>query len=105
MVVATPPKMTVDEFFKLHGGELNVELVRGQVVRYPIPGVEHGRICTNASFELESFLRLNRLGRTFSNDTFVRISADTLRGGDVCYWSYAKYPRETPLAKGATDIP
>ncbi len=105
MVVATPPKLTAEEFFKLHGGESNVDLVRGVVVRYPMPGVEHGRICTNASFELESFLRTSRLGRTFSNDTFVRVGPDTLRGGDVCYWSYAKYPREKPLAKGTTETP
>lgn len=105
MVVALPPKLTIDDFFRLHGHELNVDLVRGQVVRYEMPGIELGRVCTNASFELETFLRATRLGRTFSNDTFVKVGTDTLRGADVCYWSFAKYPREKPLAKGAVEVP
>ncbi|MBN9117915.1 MAG: hypothetical protein J0I06_01905 [Planctomycetes bacterium] len=50
MVVATPPRLTVEEFFKLHGHESNVELVRGQVVRYLVPGAEHGSVTSIANF-------------------------------------------------------
>jgi hypothetical protein len=38
-VVATPPKMTVDEFFKLHESEAHVDLVRGQVGSIPYPAL------------------------------------------------------------------
>ena len=104
MVVATPPALTIDEFLRLHGGELGVELVRGQVVRYPVPGAEHGRVCINAAFEVEQFLRKNRTGRAFANDTFVRVSDGTLRGADVCFWSYAKLPKEASVPDGVIEV-
>lgn len=105
MVVATPPKMTVEEFFKLHGHESNVELVRGQVVRYPMPGTKHGSVCTNAAVALYEFVRANKLGRVMSNDTLIRITSDTTRGADVCYVSYAKLPKEQSLPEGVLDTP
>jgi Uma2 family endonuclease len=104
MVVATPPTMTVEEFFKLHGSESNVELVRGQVVRYPMPGAKHGRVCANAGFVFESYARQAQTGRTFSNDTLIRISPDTARGADVCYVSYAKLPAEQKLPEGVLEL-
>lgn len=104
MVVATPPKMTADEFFKLHGSESNVELVRGQVVRYPMPGAEHGYVCTNASFELTAFTRANPVGRVMGNDTLIRLSPDTTRGADVCFLSYATLPADQKLPKGLLEV-
>lgn len=104
MVIANPPTLTIDEFMRLHGGELNVELIDGQLVRYPMPGLLHGRVCTNAGFEFEAFARQSKLGRTFSNDTFVRVRDGTLRGGDVCYWSYARFPKDRPIPKVAHDV-
>lgn len=103
MVVATP-KLTVEEFFKLHGEESNVDLVRGHVVRYPMPGANHGRVCLNAAFELESFLRANKLGRVMSNDTLIRIANDTTRGADVCVVSYAKLSAGQRLPVGVLEI-
>lgn len=105
MVVANPRTMSVDEFLKLHGGELNIDLIDGQIVRYPMPGAEHGRVCMNAAYEVESFARQSKLGRAFSNDTFVRIRDGTLRGADVCYWSYARLPRESLIPEGVIEIP
>jgi Uma2 family endonuclease len=105
MVVASPPGMTVDEFLKRHGGELNVDLIDGLVVRYPMPGAEHGRVCTHAGFVFEAFARESKLGRTFTNDTFVRVRDGTLRGADVCYWSYDRLPREARIPKGAIETP
>src|SRR5438105_13391048 len=92
MVVVTPPKMTVEEFFKLHGSESNVDLVRGQVGRYPMPGTRHGVVCVNAAALVREFVKANKLGRVMSNDTHVRITPETALGADVCYVSYAKLP-------------
>lgn len=105
MVVATPPAMTIDEFLKLHGGELGVDLVRGRVVRYPVPGAKHGQVCLNAAVVVAEYTRATKLGRACSNDTFVRVAPDTLRGADVCYWSYARFPRESPTPDGIIDAP
>lgn len=104
MVVATPPKVTVEEFVQLHGHESNVELVRGTVVRYPMPGPKHGSVCTNAAVALHEFVRANKLGRVMSNDTFIRISADTIRGADVCFLSYAKLPVDQRLPVGTLEM-
>jgi Uma2 family endonuclease len=104
MVVATPPKMTVDEFFKLHGSESNVDLVRGAVVRYPVPGAEHGVVCTNAAVAIHQFVKANKLGRVMSNDTLIRLSADTTRGAGVCFLSYSKRPADQRLPAGILEI-
>jgi Uma2 family endonuclease len=92
MVVASPPGMTVAEFFKLHGHESGVELVRGQVVRCPMAGARHGVVCANAGSLVRDFVKANRLGRVMGNDTLIRITEYTTRGADVCYVSYAKLP-------------
>jgi Uma2 family endonuclease len=104
MVVATPPKLTAEEFFKLHGGESRVELVRGHVVRYPMPGARQGVICVNAGAIVRGFVRANKLGRVMGNDTLIRISSDTTRGADVCYASYAKLPADQRLPEGVLEV-
>ncbi len=100
---ATEPLMTAEEFLRLHGAETCVELVRGQVVRYPMPGGPHGYVCNNASAIITPFVREHGLGRVFSNDTFTktRVSEvkETLRGPDVAFVSYARMPKG-PIPNG-----
>ena len=104
MVVATPPTMTVEEFFKLHGNESNVDLVRGQIVRYAMPGAKHGSVCINAGGIIREFVKPKNLGRVMGNDTLIRISADTTRGADVCYLSYARLSADQKLPDGVLEI-
>lgn len=104
MVVALPPPLTVDDFFRLYGHESNVELVRGTVVRSPTPGAEHGAVASAADFELRGFARANKLGRVMSNDTLIRLATDTTRGADVCFLSYAKLPADQKLPKGVLEL-
>jgi Uma2 family endonuclease len=102
------PRLTIDEFLKQHGGELGVELVKGRVVRWPMPGARHGFVCLTAGSIIRDFVVGQKLGRVMSNDTFVKIRPDpdgTLRGGDVCYWSYAKLPREARSPEGVIEAP
>ncbi|MCE9565640.1 MAG: Uma2 family endonuclease [Planctomycetes bacterium] len=79
MVAVTPPAMTAEEFFKLHGNESNVDLVRGQVVRYPRPGIRHGVVCVNAGSILREFVRAKKLGRVLGNDTHIHITSTPKR--------------------------
>jgi Uma2 family endonuclease len=97
--------MTVEEFFRLHGHESNVELVRGQIVRHPMAGAKRGFINSNATALIRDFVRSHRLGRVMSNDTLVRVATDTARGADVCYVSYAKLPAGVPLPEGVLEVP
>jgi Uma2 family endonuclease len=100
---STEPLLTADEFMRRHGGETCIELVRGQVVRYPMPGGPHGYICNNASALITPFVREHDLGRVFSNDTFTRTrtkeTTSTLRGPDVAFVSYSRLPKG-PVPEG-----
>jgi len=96
--------MTVEEFFKLHGSDSNVDLVRGQVVRYSMAGAKHGSVCINAGAILREFARAKRIGRVMGNDTYIRISGDTTRGADVCYLGYAKLPAKKKLPDGVLKV-
>ena len=50
-----PTLMTAEEFIKLHGDESCAELVKGRVVRYPMPGAEHGEVCSKANYFLTQY--------------------------------------------------
>lgn len=103
MVVATP-KPTAEEFFERHGGESNVDLVRGIVVRYPAGGARKGIVNSSAGFEVHAFVKANRLGRVMSHDTHIRLSPDTVRGADVCFLSYTRRPANQKLPKGVLEV-
>jgi Uma2 family endonuclease len=103
----TEPDLTADDFMRQHGGETCVELVRGQVVRYPMPGGPHGLIAGNATALLHNSVREHGLGRVFSNDTFTRTrtkeTASTLRGPDVAFVSFARLPKG-PVPEGPLPV-
>lgn len=99
-----PPLMTAEEFVRLHGHESGVELVKGRLVRTPMPGAEHGEVCGNAFALVREVVKAAGLGRVMVNDTFVRTGPDTYRGADVCYVSFARLPKEQPTPKGPLDV-
>ncbi len=102
--LAPPPRslLTEVEFLERHGGENNIELVDGVVVRYPMPGGKHGRSCTKLSTRLDVYTETNALGRVVSCDTFVRVKSDPprVRGADVAYLSFAKWPAHLEIPDG-----
>jgi len=87
--------MTAEQFMAADLGDGAFELVRGEVVEMPPPMPEHGRVCGNAYFVLESYGRQSGLGYALSNDSGVLTERDpdTVRGADVCYYSHARWPR------------
>jgi Uma2 family endonuclease len=103
----TEPLLTADEFLRHHGGETCVELVRGQVVRYPMPGGPHGLVAGNATALLHNFVREHGLGRVFSNDTFtrtrIREATARLRGPDVAFVRFARLPKG-PVPEGPLPV-
>ena len=101
------PLLTAEEFLKLHGDESGVELVKGRLVRSPMPGGKHGQICGNAYFLLRAFVESRDLGRLMTNDTFVRVGTDpdTFRGADVCFLSYSRLPKNCEIPDGPIPVP
>ena len=99
---SAPPPMTGDEFFRLHGGESNVELVRGYVRRLPMPGGRHGEVCSKANYYLTQYAMEKGTGRVLGNDSLIRTgeNPDTHRGVDVCFISYARLAKDQPTPAG-----
>jgi Uma2 family endonuclease len=100
--------LTIDEFVRRHGGETNVELVRGIVVRYPMPGGKHGEVARKGAKFVGNFVDDHALGRVMSNDTFIVVRFDdppVIRGADACYLSYNTWPKDRPLPDGPLEVP
>ena len=93
--VAQPKLLTAEEFMAADLGEGNFELVRGEVIELPPAMPEHGRVCVNACFVLETYGRKSGYGYTLSNDSAVvtERGPDTVRGADVCFYSHSRWPR------------
>jgi len=93
--VSQPKLLTAEEFMAADLGEGTFELVRGEVIKLPPAMPEHGRVCGNAFYVLETYGRQTRSGYALSNDSAVLTERgpDTVRGADVCFYSHARWPR------------
>ena len=91
---SAPALISAAEFAKLHGGDRN-ELVLGYVQEVPMPMPKHGNTCFKAAYYIGDFAIRGDTGRVMTNDTFIQTHSnpDSVRGADVCYYSYEKLPR------------
>lgn len=93
--------LTAEEYAKMPDTGRPTELVRGRVVEMNVPGPWHGYVCVNFAGILRQFVVEHGLGRVMGNDSGVitERGPDTVRGADVCYYSFTRLPRG-PLARG-----
>ncbi len=106
MATATKSRITVDEFLAMDLGEGQHELVRGEIVAMtPPPSPEHGYYCGNIYAGLREFGRRTGHGYAVTNDSAVRIGADTVRGPDVAYYNAQRLPREQLGTRRADVLP
>ncbi|MFO0957279.1 MAG: Uma2 family endonuclease [Isosphaeraceae bacterium] len=99
--------ITAEEFGQRPDPGYPEELVRGRIVAMTPPDRGHGYVCGQAYYILRQFIDERDPGRVMSNDSAIitERSPDTVRGADVCYYSYARLPRGV-LAKGyGPEIP
>ncbi len=91
----TTKLLTAEEFMAADLGEGNFELVRGEVIQVPPTMPDHGRVCVNVVFALESYGRQTGYGYALGNDSAVvtERGPDTVRGADVCFYSEERWPR------------
>lgn len=91
--------LTAEEFASLSNGDLPRELVRGRLVELNQPMPRHGIICGRISGSLYKYLEQHNIGRMFTNDSGIRTSRspDSVRGADVCFYNYARYPTSSSL--------
>lgn len=107
MATTSKTLLTAEEFLDRYAGQGAFELVNGEVIEVS-PGMpEHGRVCANVSFVLESYGRQSSTGYTLSNDTAVLIKRDpdTVRGADVAFYSEARWPRRQAGSRLAPVVP
>jgi Uma2 family endonuclease len=96
--------LTAEEFAHLPDDGRRYELVRGVLVEMNMPKPRHGQVCGRVQAYVFMFCD-GRLGHVLSNDSGVvtERAPDTVRGADVCFYSYAKVPRG-PLGNDYLDV-
>ena len=82
------------------------ELVEGKLYEMPPPGPRHGYITSNVAFLIETYVRRHRIGRVMAGDTGFLLGRDpdTVRGPDVAYISYERFPEDRELPDRYEDI-
>jgi Uma2 family endonuclease len=60
-----------------------------------MPSLKHGKQCATIARLLGNHIAEKGLGHVMTNDSFVKTltNPDTVRGADVCYFSYERLPR------------
>jgi Uma2 family endonuclease len=90
-----PPRLlTAEEYARLPDDGRMTELVRGRVIEMTPPYPYHGFVCSNINRIVGNFVTNEKLGRVMTNDSGVitERAPDTVRGADVCYYSYKRVP-------------
>ncbi len=88
------PLLTAEEFARRYGGQ-RVELVKGLVKELPMPFPKHGKSCGTIAYFLTDYALKRDCAHVMTNDSFVKTrgNPDTVRGADVCYFSYERLPK------------
>ncbi len=97
--------LSAAEYAQLPDRGIPTELVRGRVVEMNVPAPRHGEICANITTLINPYVRGKGMGRIVSNDggILTERDPDTVRGGDVAYYSYVRVP-QGPLPAGYLDV-
>ena len=108
VAVATDEKlMTADEFWAMPDSDRPMELVRGRIVDMNMPGPRHGQICGRTDRIVGNFVDERDLGHVLTGDSGVLTERDpdTVRGMDVCFYSYSRLPKGPLPAKYVNVVP
>ena len=105
MTTATETLLTAEEYRLLPDNGQPTELIRGRVVELNMPAPRHGYFCNKIGRILGNFVEEHDLGRVMSSDSGVitHRGPDTVRGADVCYYSYTRLPKG-PLPEGYLPV-
>ena len=106
VAVATDEKlMTAAEFWALPDSDRPMELVRGRIESMNMPGPRHGQVCGRTDRIIGNFVDQHDLGHVLTCDSGVLTEhdPDTVRGMDVCFYSYSRLPKG-PLPARYVDV-
>jgi len=97
--------MTAEEFIRDHGDGSGAELIHGRFVRIPMPGPRHGEVGMTAGILIGVHVKQRKCGRVFGLDTYMQTRPDGVRGADVAYLSYDRFPKEHKTPHGVMPAP
>jgi Uma2 family endonuclease len=97
--------LTAEEFLLMPDQGQPIELVRGRQVTMNMPAPRHGYFCGLIVQILGALARQFDCGRVMCNDSGVvtERGPDTVRGADVCFYSYQRLPRG-PIPEGYLPV-
>ncbi len=106
-LVTTPILMTAAEYARRSDPGHPEELVRGRIMPMPQPNRRHGQICAQTVYLLRRYLDDHDLGHVLSNDAGVitEHDPDTVRGADVAFYSYARFPKGPLPGNYGPEVP
>jgi len=97
--LATKTLITADEFFNLAPQLGRCELVKGEIIEMPPPGLIHGKIAMELGVRLFNYVKEHDLGQVFAAETGFIVehatdeqSRDTVRGADVSFIRKERIP-------------
>lgn len=98
--------ITAEQFFRM-SSDVPSELVRGEVVEMPRPGMRHGVVCSNVHDPVKAWARSTQRGLVAINDTGVitERDPDSVRGPDVLYISGERLPGGEVSSTFLSDAP
>lgn len=104
-MTTTTSLLTAEQFRLLPDDGVPRELVRGRVIEMSLPSPRHGYYCGNVAGILREHVKARNLGRVITNDAGVITDRepDTVRSGDVSYFSYLRLP-PGPLPEGYLEV-
>lgn len=80
--------MTAEEYMQLPRGESQHELINGELITMPLPGLPHGRMQARLLGPLLQFVLDHDLGDVYGEAGFLlTVDPDTVLGPDVCFIS------------------
>lgn len=81
--------LTIEEFERLPDDGWRLELVRGQVIREPPSGFEHGEVAIHIGAILLGFVKENELGKVVGTESGFVLSVEppTVRAPDIAFVS------------------
>jgi Uma2 family endonuclease len=99
--------ISAEEFLRLPNDGQPTELVRGHPNPLNVPAPRHGKTCARIVRLLANFVDERDLGHVFCNDSGILTEhdPDTVRGGDVSYFSYGKLAKDADLDHYPSEAP
>ena len=96
MSAPSVPQLMNARQFAAMDSDVPSELIRGEVVEMPRPGVRHGVICSNVQDPIKAWARAGGRGLVATNDTGVLTERDpdSVRGPDVLFVGRQRWPHE-----------